>query len=263
MEHLSKIVNQSFNISDLGKLKMANSSFWLNQLKAVANIIPYAGGLFAEELQICYDYKTDEFFRKFTCYLLGLKETTVEERQQFAEDIQNKAGDFSGNVILGMVDRLDNINKQTILARLTIAKIKDFFRLNSMLERIPYVDINELPKYKDPFYDESGDTDLLYSTGALELHTIDANSSNKYILSKLGEKLLQWGCLINLDVKRMKGMNMELNYATNEDIDSLFDDFRKTTRPRYENETLYFPDGTKSGKLEDEDQFLYDLSKGK
>ena len=73
-----------------------------------------------------------------------------------------------------------------------------------MLERIPYVDLKELPRYKEPFYDDSGDTELLYATGVLELQTIDSDGSNKYILSKLGEKLLLFGCQINLEMENGK-----------------------------------------------------------
>ena len=268
-EALSQIIIQSLNTPDLNKLKLTDSSFWKVQLKAVASLIPVAGGAAAEELQHYYDYKDDEFFRKFSRYLLGIVETTVEERQQFAEDIQKKAEDFSGNVILGMVDSLDNINKQTILANLTVARIKgaisieDFFRLHTLLERIPYVDLKELPQYIEPFYDDSGDTELLYATGALEIHTIDANGSNKYILSKPGEKLLLWGCHINLEMKRIQGTNVELNTITNEDIDAIVEESIKSARPRFENGTLYFPDGSKSGSMEDDDQFLSDLARGK
>ena len=127
-----------------------------------------------------------------------MKETTVEERQQFSEDIQQKAEDGAGNVIINMVDRLDNINKKTVFAKLSVARIhnfinvEDFFRLHSLLERIPYVDLKLLPQYKDPYYDESGDTELLFATGALEIETIDTKGeSNKYKLSRLGELLME------------------------------------------------------------------------
>ena len=107
-----------------------------------------------------------------------------------------------------------------------------------------YIDLKELPRYKEPFYDVSGDTELLYSTGALILHTLDANGSNKYILSVLGEKLLIWGFCINLDMERERGTNVELNYATNDDIDEIFNEKIKASRPYYKDGTLYFPDGT-------------------
>lgn len=132
-----------------------------------------------------------------------------------------------------------------------------------MLERIPYIDLKELPRYRVPFYDESGDTELLYSTGALILQTLDANGSNKYILSVLGEKLLLWGFGINLEMEREQGTNVALNYATNDDIDEIFNEKIKASRPQFRDGTLYFPDGTKSGEMEDDGQYLYDLARGK
>ena len=129
-----------------------------------------------------------------------------------------------------MVDRLDNINKETVFAKLTVARIhgtisvEDFFRLHSLLERIPYVDLKLLPRYKDPFYDESGDTELLFATGALEIETIDTKGEpNKYILSRLGASLLRWGFNIHLDLEHGKGTNVELNIGDDSDIEAIFD----------------------------------------
>ena len=169
-----------------------------------------------------------------------------------------------------MVDRLDNINKQSILAQLTIAKvhgtisIEDFFRLHSLLERIPWVDLKELPYYKNPFYDEGGDTELLFATGALEMNIIDTKGGpNKYILSRLGEMLLRWGFGIHLELEHGKGTNVELDVVTSEDIEEITDEKIKASRPQFMNGTLYFPDGTKSGEMEVDDQYLYDLARGK
>ena len=270
VDSLSQIVAQSIVTPDLSKLKISDADKSKGHLKAFVSLIPYIGGTAAEEIQQYYDYKDDEFFRKFVCYLLGLKETTGEERNQFAEDIQQKADDYAGNVILGMVDRLDNINKQQVFARLTVARIngsisvEDFFRLHSLLERIPYVDLKELPKYKEPSYDENGDTELLFATGALELDTIDTKGgTNKFKLSRLGEALLRWGFGIHLELEHGKGTNVELDVLTAEDIDQITSDKIVATRPTFKDGTLYFPDGTKTGELEDDGAFLYDLARGK
>ena len=228
IDSLSEIVAKSLSIPDLSKLTATDRDKSQGHKKAVASLIPYVGGAAAEELQMYYDYKDDEFFRKFVGYLMELKETTAEERNRFAQDVQEIAEDFSGNVICGMVDRLDNINKEKAFAKLTVARIhglisiQDFFRLHSLLERIPYVDLKELPKYKEPFYDENGDTELLFATGALEIETIDAQvGSNKYILSHLGEALLRWGFDIHIELEHGRGTNVELDVATPEDIDDL------------------------------------------
>ena len=250
---LSQIVANSLNSPDLDSFKQASSSFWKEQLKAIVNLIPTVGGFVAEELQQYYDYKDDEFFRKFTKFLLGMIDTTVEERTRFAEDIQKKAEDFSGNVIRGMVDRLDNIHKQTVFANLSVARIhghigiEDFFRLHSLLERIPYVDLQILPQYKEPFYDTSGDTDLLFATGALEMVVIDSNGSNKYILSRLGEMLLRWGLGVNIHIEHGKGTNIDPGAMTETEINEIISKQLDDKSPKMVGDTLVLsPNGTKS-----------------
>ena len=219
------IVDNLLNSPDLDKLKpIKMGTIWTEQLKALINIIPGIGGAVAQEIQVIKDYKAAEFFRKFTAYILDLSDTTLEERAKFSKEIEETAQDYPGNVLLGMIDRLDNINKQSILANLTKARInewisiEDYFRLSSMLERIPYVDLKLLPLYIDNYYDETGDTELLYATGALNLSILDPNDGNKYVLSQLGTKLLYYGMGIDLDVERRKGPEIALETISEEDI---------------------------------------------
>lgn len=230
VDTLSNIVEQTLNSITIEKLEVTKVDTVKEQVLALVKLLckDYLGAA-ESELKVILSYKEGEFFRKYAYYLLGLKETTVEERHQFSEDIQQKAEDGAGNVIINLVDRLDNINKETVFAKLTVARIRsaisvdDFFRLHSLLERIPYVDLKLLPQYKDPFYDESGDTELLFATGALEIDTIDSKGgSNKYKLSRLGELLLRWGFNIHLELEHGKGTNVELNRATQEDIHEIF-----------------------------------------
>ena len=268
-ESLSKIVEHSLNSVSLQDIKDAKKKPIKDQILALLKLVTGdVLGAIESEAQAISDYKESEFFRKYTCYLYELVDTTPDERHRFCQEIQEKAEDYSGNVILGMVDRLDNINKQSILAQLTIARvhgsisIEDFFRLHSLLERIPWVDLNELPKYKDPFYDEGGDTELLFATGALEMIIIDAKGgSNKYILSRLGEMLLRWGFGIHLELEHGKGTNVELDAITAEDIDVITDEKIKASRPRYKDGSLYFPEGTISEGIEDDGDSLNDIEK--
>ncbi len=227
-EALSRIVEQSLNSIDLRQLEEVKYGSLKNKILALLKLVTGdAVGAAESEMQAVSDYKEGEFFRKYIRFLYSLLETTTEERNKFIEEVQEKAEDYSGNVIFGIVDRIDNINKAQILARLTVAKIhssitiEEFFRLSSMLERIPYVDLKQLPNYKEPYYDESGDSELLYATGALELHTIDYNSSNKYLLSVLGEKLLFFGCGFNLEIERQKGTNVEVPTMTPDEVEDI------------------------------------------
>ena len=271
IESLSGIVEQSLNNITIEKLEATTADTFKEQILAVVKLLckDYLGAV-ESEFTVVLNYKEGEFFRKYACYLLGLKDTTVEERHQFSEDIQQKAEDGAGNVIVNMVDRLDNINKETVFAKLSTARIhnaisvEDFFRLHSLLERIPYVDLKLLPRYKVPYYDESGDTELLFATGALEIETIDTKGEpNKYKLSRLGELLLRWGFNIHLELEHGKGTNVELDMSDDSDIEAIFDQKIKDIQPRFENDTLYFPGGTKSGELEDDGQSLYDVARGK
>lgn len=96
-----------------------------------------------------------------------------------------------------------------------------------MLDRIPYIDLNELEKYQKAYYDDSGDTELLYATGALKLDTIDAQEENLYVLSELGRKLLKYGMLRSAHVDNhggtsVNGVLTDKNIISKADIDSMF-----------------------------------------
>ena len=267
VDSLSNIVEQSLNNVTQEKLAAIKSGSIKDQILAVFKLLckDYLGAT-ESEIQAIIGYKESEFFRKYSTYILGFNETTPDQRHKFSEDIQKKAEDSAGNVISGMVERLDNINKETVFAQLSVARIhdaisiEDFFRLYSLLERIPYVDLKELPRYKEPFYDESGDTELLFATGALEIDTIDSmGNSNMYKLSRLGELLLRWGFGIHLELEHGKGTSVTIDAVSSDYVDEQL----KASRSTIKDETLFLPDGTKSGKLEDDEASLYDLARGK
>lgn len=208
-EQIPQIIRKTFVDSELSKSDcLKKSSFWKDQLYCAINLIPIVGGTIAKEIEVFLgelgNYKDKELFRKFIHYIYGIAETDVHSRQKFAEEIEKKSEDDAGYILMGMIDRLDNINKQTILANLTKSKIngqisiEDFFRLFTLLERIPYVDLKDLQKYKDDFYDSSGASEFLFSTGALQQSVIDADGDDKYVLSKLGQMLLIHGLHIDL-----------------------------------------------------------------
>ena len=70
--------------------------------------------------------------------------------------------------------------------------IKDFIRLTTILERIPFSDLPELYKYKNDYFEE-GSTDVLLSAGVIYNTVLDANGPNKYRLNSLGISLLKFG----------------------------------------------------------------------
>lgn len=216
--NVNNFVSETFTKVESTRIKPVKTlKGWMEQLKAIANFVPLVGGALAQEIQIIQDYRDSEFFRKYTAYILGVADTTEKERDKFAKEIEQKADDYAGNVIAGMVDRLDNINKEIILANLTKARIDDkisienFFRLASVLERIPYIDLVKLSSYQTPSYDEDGDTELLYSTGVLRPVQL-SEDGDTYILSPLGVKLLSFGLKINVKEINVKGTSVDLSW---------------------------------------------------
>ncbi len=202
---------------------LMQEEYWMGQLKAMLNLVPMSGGAMAQEVQNFLDYRTMELFRNFVAFVMELIDTTEEERKEFADEVAEKANDSSGNVIVNMVDRLDNIHKQKVFANLSKARINKeisidvFFRLHSILVRIPYVDLELLSKYSKPYYDHAGDSELLFATGALKLASISSGEENLYVLSHLGESLLEFGLKKKVDVEREKGTQMDVSGAVLDD----------------------------------------------
>lgn len=217
-DNINNFVDETFTkVKSASANPLKTKSGWLEQLKAIVNLIPTLGGALAQEIQVFQDYKESEFFRKYTAFILGVVDTSEKEREKFAEEIAKKANDAAGNVIAGMVDRLDNINKEVILANLTKARIEEmisienFFRLASVLERVPYIDLAKLSSYQTPYYDEDGDTELLNSTGVLR-PVLLSEEGDTYILSPLGVKLLQYGLKTNVKIANVKGTSVDLSW---------------------------------------------------
>lgn len=212
---------------------------WVDQLCALVNLCPVAGGAIAAEIQTIVNstnsYKAAEFLRKFTAFIYALDGLSDEDRIKFIRELEEKAEDGSGNVILNIVDSLDNINKQKILANLVKAKgtqqisISDFFRLHSALVRIPYVDLGQLPMYEEPYYDNEGDTELLFSTGVLRPAAFSANEGDSYVLSPLGVKLVKYGMLLEVGIPLIKGASTGIEWEEigEEDIDEMFENVPK------------------------------------
>lgn len=215
MESLNKLVRDIILVPELDKKQPWHTyTDWVEQICSIVNLIPVVGGAIAQEIQstinVISNYKATEFLRKLTCFVCNLGEMSDEQRQQFIDEIEQVAKDSAGNVILGIVDRLDSIHKQKILANLVKAKglgfisVQDFFRLSSALERIPYVDIEQLPNYCKDYYDPNGDTELLFASGVL-VQTLADIEGNEYRLSALGIKLMTFGLQVKVEVEEAKG----------------------------------------------------------
>ena len=240
-DKVKDIVESTFTKTDLSIVSKQNGLAWSSQFKAALNLIPSVGGALAQEFQNWQDYRDSEFFRKYTMFIMELSDTTLEQRSKFAEEVGVKAQDAPGNVIASMVDRLDNINIEKLFAKLSLAKINglisidDYFRLSSVLARIPYTDLDNLVLYKNEYYDEDGDTELLYSTGVLRMAKI-SEEGDKYILSPLGEKFIECVLGNNVNVKHITGTKTGIQFETITD-DEIDDMVNKTLAKEHYNAT--------------------------
>lgn len=225
---LSDVIQQTLLVPDLAVKRPWNKHVnWIDQLCATVNLIPGIGGALAGEIKaitdIAANYKASEFMRKFIAFIYELDDFDDKERLSFLNELEDAAQDSSGNVLLYIIDRLDNINKQKILANLVRTKaagkitIEEFFRLESVLERIPYVDLKQLPLYQTEYYDEGGDTELLYSTGVLRPARYHQNG-DKYVLSPLGVNLLRWGLWLPIEPPQIKGTSTGIEWEELGDV---------------------------------------------
>ena len=211
---ISEIVNSSFLAPDevYRKLKRQNRSTILKYsgntiLDVLLNLIPTFGGALANLKDKGLSYRDSQLFRKFASYVYEVGDISYKDREKFISDLERTAEDYHGDILSGMIDRLDNINKTVILANLTKSRvngnitIEDFFRLANILEKIPYTDFNYLSDFTESKYLDGGVTELLYSVGVLVQTSIDSDQSNKYSLSINGLKLLKYGLLVEIDKK--------------------------------------------------------------
>lgn len=211
-------LNEAMLAEDYNQLKKAdrNKLFKDNILGAVG-CIPIIGAWVSGAASGTLSYSDSALFRKIFAFIYGLKDTTLEQRSKFIEEVESTAKDVAGNVLSEMINRMDNINKATFMANLVKAKmngeisIEDFFRLSAVCERIPYADLCYLKQFEKEAMIDGGVTEILYASGALIQCTI-SDDENKYTLSVSGRKLLKYGLFsdVNLEIKNATQMpNMD------------------------------------------------------
>lgn len=159
MDNLPVVVKDILESTDLQKIEKVDlKNIGKEALIGAFNCIPVLGGVVSSYLQIAKSnretYLEMEFYRKLLALIYGIKDLKPNDIKSFMDEVENNARDFSGCVITHLVNKTDNVNKATILANLIKSRVEneitihDFFRLSSMLDRIPYIDLNELEKYQ-------------------------------------------------------------------------------------------------------------------
>ena len=86
-DNINNFVDVTFTKVESTKLKPLTSiKGWVEQVKALVNLVPIFGGALAQEIQVMQNFKESEFFRKYTAFILGVVDTTEKEREKFAEE---------------------------------------------------------------------------------------------------------------------------------------------------------------------------------
>ena len=221
-------------------------------------------GLLNASYKIYKNVQAYRLAKKIYLFLYHTNDIEAEKKRKFVEEYIESNQEDGIDALLTVIDQLDNQNKVAIMVRLLKAKIDnlinilEFNRIVACLQRIPFSDIPKLEDYLEDHY-EPGVTEILNTAGVLYLsHEDFENNTNEYQLNYNGVLLLKYGLDKNVEIPKEFKIK-RLSFVTEDEVD----DKIQASQPRFEDETLVFPDGTKSGKNEDDGQFLYDLARGK
>lgn len=171
----------------------------LNDIVEFSTDVPVIG-VVNKLLKLRNSIKDHLFIEKVQTFIYGTSGLDEVKRKKALKDIEEKMKSRSGEQLLYMIDRMNNKQKIDYLSKLFVARVNDiidtecFFRLFTILERIPYLDVEKLKLYKSDYYDVYT-VDLFHSLGVIRLSKINNGyenmNSDKYILSYLGIKLIE------------------------------------------------------------------------
>ncbi len=199
IEKLSESFEYDFINDDVVDLlsQAGDASLDIVYNNSVINNIPVIG-LLKSAYDVYKSISAHRLAKKIFKLILGVGKYSPEDRKRFIVEYTEVNKEKGSEVLLSLLDRLDNVNKADVVASLLSNKIegnitiKDFIRLTDALQKIPFIDIESLEKYESDYY-ESGESEMIYTTGLLYVSSISPTDSNKYRLNKLGWQLLKFG----------------------------------------------------------------------
>ena len=142
--------------------------------------------------------------RKIYRFMFNLRDTTPEQRQEFARKYCEKNKENTALALLDIIEKLNNGHTVPVVCNLMKAVINEeitiaqFNRLVVALQRTSYTDLIQLEKYENE-YDEDGLSDALQAAGLIYQSTYDAGSYDsgenncKFQLSPNGFLMLRYG----------------------------------------------------------------------
>jgi hypothetical protein len=151
------------------------------------------------------------FMKKVLKFLFEIKNVTLEDRQKFIDDLEKSTAQKAGETLLILIDRIDNIEKTSILSNLLRSKVQEkisiekFLRLAITTEKAFIADLKKLHLYVDNDRYDEDTSESLTSLGLVYMSIIDggdvamlesakdSSDGNKYTISNLGREMLMYG----------------------------------------------------------------------
>lgn len=135
------------------------------------------------------------FAKKIMRFLFQLKDIPQEKREAFVKTLEtSKENKKAGETVLGIINRLDEISKASIIGRLLKATIlqqlsyPDFLRLSHITDKIFLDDLLSL-KNNPSLYNITRDVKaILYQSGLLMQEVKDNRDFEKYVRENTGGK---------------------------------------------------------------------------
>lgn len=162
-------------------------------------------GLLKGAYTLTKNIQTRRLCKKIVKFLYDSENISQQDKDCFIKEYTDVNKERGAEVLLSVLDRLDNVNKVDVLANLMEAKVKeeisiiDFVRLSQIIERLPYVDLQNLIKYEED-YTETGTDDSLLAAGVIYESIMDLQNDSKYRLNYLGQILVKFGLYENIEI---------------------------------------------------------------
>lgn len=203
MDEITREFESDFERSDLQELvaSVGDGAIDILANNDVISAFPVLGML-KGIYDITKNYQTNRLAKKIYKLIVGTSTLTSRQKQQFLEEYTEANKEEGAEVLLSLLDRIDNSNKIDVVSRLMASRInnqitiEEFIRLTDALEKLSFIDIQNLEKYKENHY-VAGESEMIFTSGLIYTSFITP-TSNSYRLSRLGWQFLKYG--MGLDV---------------------------------------------------------------
>ena len=209
---------ESVKKSDLSNIATTGSEIVLNSIleKDLLKEIP----VFKSMINIyegINQIREDIFIKKIYKFLFEINDISVEKRNKMIEKLGDEISQKkAGETIIVLLDRLDNMEKPTIIGRLFRSFIEEkidykmFLRLSSIIDRSFLPDLKKIAdNYPNPsvsYYLSNIEKEIMYNLGILSTNIINKKETDKttglrnknsgsleYEINKFGKKLIEYG----------------------------------------------------------------------